>query len=73
MRKRRRTKVANYSIYSESGISQTIPFAQRLTCRIGKACEDAGIWTREALRADWSDELIAEGHLTTTTLDLGDR
>jgi excisionase family DNA binding protein len=39
-----------------------IPFAQRLTCTIAEACEVTGLGRTKLY------ELIAEGHLATTTV-----
>ncbi len=42
--------------------SQTVPFAQKLTCTINEACEMTGLGRTKLY------ELIGDGHLTTTTV-----
>ena len=42
--------------------SQTVPFAQRLTCTINEACEMTGLGRTKLY------ELIGDGHLATTTV-----
>jgi excisionase family DNA binding protein len=47
---------------SANAIHGAIPFAQRLTCTIAKACEATGLGRTKLY------ELIGEGHLDTTTI-----
>lgn len=47
---------------SARAIHNTIPFAQRLTCTIGEACEATGLGRTKLY------ELIGEGCLDTTTI-----
>ena len=42
--------------------SQTVPFAQKLTCTINEACEMTGLGRTKLY------ELIGDGHLATTTV-----
>ena len=42
--------------------SQTVPFAQKLTCTINQACEMTGLGRTKLY------ELIGDGHLATTTV-----
>jgi len=42
--------------------SQTVPFAQKLTCTINEACEMTGLGRTKLY------ELIGDGHLATTTI-----
>lgn len=42
--------------------SQTVPFAQKLTCTINEACEMTGLGRTKLY------ELIGDGHLVTTTV-----
>ena len=46
----------------EAGRSQTVPFAQKLTCTINEACEMTGLGRTKLY------ELIGDGHLATTTV-----
>jgi len=47
---------------SEAVRSQTVPFAQKLTCTINEACEVTGLGRTKLY------ELIGDGHLATTTV-----
>ena len=47
---------------SEAARSQTVPFAQKLTCTINEACEMTGLGRTKLY------ELIGDGHLATTTV-----
>jgi excisionase family DNA binding protein len=42
--------------------SQTVPFAQKLTCTVNEACEMTGLGRTKLY------ELIGDGHLATTTV-----
>ena len=42
--------------------SQTVPFAQKLTCTINEVCEVTGLGRTKLY------ELIGDGHLATTTI-----
>jgi excisionase family DNA binding protein len=67
MRRKRREndEVEEFQITSsarEAVRSQTVPFAQKLTCTINEACEMTGLGRTKLY------ELIGEGHLATTTV-----
>ena len=64
-RKRRENDEEELQITSsarEAVRSQTVPFAQKLTCTINEACEMTGLGRTKLY------ELIGDGHLATTTV-----
>lgn len=64
-RKRRENDEEELQITSsarEAVRSQTVPFAQKLTCTINEACEMTGVGRTKLY------ELIGDGHLATTTV-----
>jgi excisionase family DNA binding protein len=67
MRRKRREndeveKLQIASSAREAVRSQTVPFAQKLTCTINEACEMTGLGRTKLY------ELIGDGHLSTTTV-----